>query len=375
MEDNSSCAAYRGINDPVHGWNKISKQIYNVIDTPIFQRLGYVKQLTLTNKVFPGANNTRKEHCLGVMNLANMYSEHLKFNEYTEKCMAIAALMHDIGHGPYSHSWDRSVYRKIYPEFEKGHDEHRKIIVQNKYESIFKSIDVYVDDIIDCWTENDLHRAILQGPLGCDRMDFTSRDTFYTSVRHFGYYDINRIIENSSVINTNQGERLCYNEKIYPDIIQAVETRNKMYEHIYYHKTSVASQLLLEDAIDECCDRLNFVKRTTNLDLFQYLTDSVLFEMIPLSDAAKRVFERKLPKLQDSQVIITNEPITAGTIYENERYNWTSPPLTNNFEPEFTKHDIYIYTKKQGPVKFKDYWRQQKESLNTVTWRLNRVYK
>jgi HD superfamily phosphohydrolase len=358
------------MNDPVHGWNKIPKDIYNIIDTSLFQRLGYVSQLTLSNKVFPGANNTRKEHCLGVMNLTNMYSDHLKFDKYTKKCMSVAALLHDIGHGPFSHAWDRSIYSYIYPEIEKGHDEHRKVIVENKY----NNLDVAVDDIVDCWTDSSLHRAILQGPLGTDRMDFISRDSFYTGTRHFGYYDINRIIENSSIVQTADGEKLCYNEKIYPDIIQALETRNKMYEHIYYHKTSVALQILLENAIEECSIQLNFVERTLDLDKFQYLTDSILMEMIPLSSSARKVYERKFPKLQDSQTIITNEGINSGIILEDEVYTWTSLPLSNNFEAEFSKHDVYIYTKKQGPIRFKEYWRNQKESLNCATWRLQRSY-
>lgn len=364
----------RGINDPVHGWNDVPKEIYNVIDTPLFQRLGYVSQLTLSNKVFPGANNTRKEHCLGVMNLASKYSTHLQFDDYTKKCMSIGGLLHDIAHGPYSHAWDRSVYSHIYPEHEKGHDEHRKVILEQKYNSILTDINIDVADVLDCLEESKLHKAILQGPLGCDRIDFTSRDTFYTNTRHYGYYDIDRIIGNSMIINTNEGEKLCYSEKIYPDMIQALETRNKMYENIYYHKTSVALQILLEEAIEECSDKLRFVERTNNLDEFAYLTDAVLMEMIPISETAKKVYERRFPKVQDNQIIITNEGINSGTTFEDNIYTWTSLPLTSNFETEFTKHDIYIYTKKQGPMPFKNFWRNQKESLNITTWRLYRAY-
>jgi HD superfamily phosphohydrolase len=366
--------AYREINDPVHGWNKIPKPIYNIIDTPLFQRLGYVSQLTLSNKVFPGANNTRKEHCLGVMNLTNMYTEHLNFDDYTKTCMSIAGLLHDIGHGPFSHSWDRSVYSHIYSEIEKGHDEHRKTIVDQKYTSVLSDINVDAYDIIDCWAENRVHKSILQGPLGTDRMDFVARDTFYAGTRRYGYYDINRIVGASSVILTPSGERLCYNEKIYSDMIQSLDTRNKMYEQVYYHKTSVAGQILLEQAIENCSDELKFVDRTVDLDKFQYLTDSILMEMIPISELARKLYTRDFPKLQDSQIIITNEFITPGIVSEDGSWTWTSLPLTNNYEIEFSKHDIYIDTKKQGPVKFSEYWRNQKECLNVNTWRFQRTY-
>lgn len=363
----------RGINDPVHGWNKVPKEIYSVVDTPLFQRLGYVSQLTLSNKVFPGANNTRKEHCLGVMNLANMYSDHLKFNDYTKKCMSIGGLLHDIAHGPYSHSWDRSVYRYIYPEVEKGHDEHRKVILEQKYDPILTNIGIDVADVLDCLEESYLHRAILQGPMGADRMDFVYRDTFYTNTRHYGYYDIHRIIENSSIIQTSNGEKLCYNEKIYPDIIQALETRNKMYENIYYHKTSVGLQILLEEAINDTKKELKFIDRTNDLDKFEYLTDAVLFEMIPLNESARNVYLRKYPKMIDQEILISSL-VSGESTQENTYHTWTSPQLTNNFEKEFTKHDIYINTKKQGPISFSEYWRNQKESINAMTWNIRRVY-
>lgn len=367
----------QGINDTVHGWIRVPDYLLDIIETPLFQRLGYVSQLTLSAKVFPGANHTRKEHSLGVMTLANTYGIHLGFDSYTQECMNIAAILHDIGHGPYSHSWDRVVYSNIYPNVEKGHDEHRKAIVEEKYADILDNMDVSTSDVIDCWNNSLLHQAVLQGPLGCDRMDFTSRDTLYAATKHFGHYDINRIIENSSVVETPDGERLCYNEKIYPDIIQALETRTKMYENIYYHKTSIAMQLVLEQAIMETKDELKFEKRTRNLDEFIFLNDMILSEMIPISDKAKDIYFRKFPKLRERTILVSSECNTfkPGLVYEDEQYCWTSLPLTTNFEPEFSKYDIYVQTKKQGCIKFSDFWRNQKESRTAINWNLHRIYK
>lgn len=372
----TSCrsSSYRGINDPIHGWIKIPTKIFNIIDTPMFQRLGYVTQMTLSGKVFPGANHTRKEHSLGVMHLADEYSRHLFTDKNICQILAIAGLLHDIGHGPYSHSWDRSIYHHIYPDIEKGHDEHRKTIIEKSFKTILQELGINTNDILECWNSNKLYRAILQGPIGCDRMDFTSRDTHYSGTRHFGHYDIFRMIENSSIIETPNGSRLCYNEKIYPDIIQALDTRNKMYEQVYYHKTSVGMQLMLEQAIEETKEQLKLVERTKDLDKFVYLTDAVLFEMMSLSQKAQDIYHRKFPKLQRQYIQELTQARHLKESWDVEAQEWTSPIITNDYEKEFTKNEIFIYTKKQGPVPFDEYWRNQKESMKVSYWRIVRQY-
>lgn len=375
-------SSYKGVNDPVHGWIKIPSYLPVFIDSPLFQRLDYVHQLTLSNKVFPGANHSRKDHSLGVMHVAQKYTDKLFKDENVKKAMVVAACWHDLGHGPFSHSWDRSVFKYIYPNVDKGHDEHRKFMLQTRYESTLNEIGLTSKDILECWETNKLYKSILQGPCGCDRMDFTLRDTFYTGVQHFGYYDIDRIIENTSVIDTPDGKRLCYHEKVYPDLIQGLNTRINMYEHIYYHKTSVALQILLKEAIEETKDQLKFIERTRNIDYFQYLTDAILFEMIPLSESARCVYMRKFPKLAEEKIVQSNElhgisspkPSLTESI-DDDYYEWSSPILSNAHNKEFEKHDIYILTKNQGPLKFTDYWRNQKESFNVTSWQIVRKYK
>src|SRR5579863_5835904 len=111
------------IQDSVHGQIECSDEEKVIIDTPLFQRLRYVTQLAGSELVFPSCNHTRFSHCLGAMHIAGKYAEHLFNNELNKKYLIsltrIAALLHDIGHGNFSHAFDEIIYSKIYPGVEK----------------------------------------------------------------------------------------------------------------------------------------------------------------------------------------------------------------------------------------------------------------
>lgn len=112
--------------DPIHKWIPFSDAEKKIIDSIYFQRLRGVRQLTCVHLVFPSAHHTRMEHSLGVMHLCGIYAQALyKDRDDCRKRVQIArisGLLHDVGHGPFSHSWDTSVYSKIYPQVHKGHD-------------------------------------------------------------------------------------------------------------------------------------------------------------------------------------------------------------------------------------------------------------
>ena len=362
----------RELHDLIHGGISIPPHLNDIIDTPLFQRLSYITQGTLSSKIFINANHTRKEHCVGVSHLAGKYSQQLfPDQEKIGKILRIGGLLHDIGHGPYSHGWDRTIYSKIYPNEEKGHDEHRKVLLKD-YTDILEKHSLTEQDILNGWGGNLLYQSILQGPIGCDRMDFLKRDQLYTNSYEFGSCNIDRIIHNSSIVDTNNGPRLMYKEEIYPNLITMLQNRNRMYENIYYHKTSVGLSILLEEAIKQTHDKLKFVERTKNLNQFVYLTDSIIFEMIPLNEYARKVYQRKILKLEESDVLYSD--FSPSRIdHEEKVFIWTSSIFSNDYAKEFSKFDIYIQTH-QGPVPFKEYWRNQRESLNVKEWQLFRVY-
>ncbi len=362
------------MQDPVHGFIPIDSELYPIIDSAIFQRLDHVRQLSAAQYVFPGAHHTRKQHCLGAMHLANLYSQSL-FGK-NNKILAMAALLHDIGHGSYSHSWDSTVYSQIYENCEKGHDKHRYKIVKKLFPHI-------ADDIIAIWQGKDMVlSAIISGPLSVDRFDFIRRDIFFTGTSHFGYLDYDRIIRNASVYKKNNGtDVLCYDEKIIPDIIQGLTTRLYMYVNVYLHKTVIAAGVLIEAAIKTSLIQCNWIERTVNLEKFIYLNDGIINEILQsdnpeLSDSkyyADRLYRRELPKMVSETISHNLANHQAGITIKDDQITWVSRILSNDFCKEFSKFDIHIETN-DGCVPFKEYWDEHYPDHKLENYYIVRTY-
>lgn len=379
----------RGINDPIHGLIPIDDDVMKVIDTPIFQRLGRVKQLTSAEYVFPGARHTRKEHSVGAMHLARKYANSVGMSKENTKLIMVAALLHDIAHGPYSHSWDTIVYVSLYPGVHKGHDNHRHSIAHKLIPNILTGVGINLDDLSGVWNnQNPILSAILQGPLGVDRMDFVNRDTFYTSTRHFGFMEIDRIINESFIFTKPDGTQiLAYDASVIPDAIQGLTTRLYMYNKVYLHKTVIAASILIEAAIKSASSYFDFEDQTENLEQFIYLNDSVLDKILDntapeLKEAqyyARRAYNRELPKLVSEETIYLS-PETTGkhlpgiTIDINtHKITWVGRVLSNDFCREFTKYDIHVKTD-NGVIPFEEYWKRTYPHYYIETYYHKRVY-
>lgn len=379
----------KSIKDTVHGLISIDDDLMKVVDTPIFQRLGKVKQLTSAEYVFPGARHTRKEHCIGAMHLASKYAIALGLSPDNDKLIKLASLLHDVAHGPYSHSWDTIVYVRLYPGVHKGHDRHRHSIIHNLIPDIFEQIGVNPDDISKIWNnQSPVLSAILQGPLGVDRMDFVSRDTLYTATTHFGFMEIDRIINNSSIHTKEDGTQvLAYHEKVIPDAIQGLTSRLYMYNKVYLHKTVIAAAILIEASLQSATDYYDFIDRTENLEQFTYLNDSILDQILSnhaleLAEAryyARRVYHRELPKLVSEDTIYLSPENKSSHLpgitidKENNIITWVGRILSNDFPREFSKHDIHVVTG-NGTVSFETYWQQRYPHHPIETYYIKRVY-
>ena len=191
----------KGILDPVHNYIPLSDEMLLLIDLPIFQRLGFIKQLSSAHYVYSGARHSRKEHCIGASYLARCYGEHL-FYEFPQQekhkiilSLQISALFHDAAHGVMSHAWDSAIYSKIYGILDKGHDLKRHDILNFYLEKSLQSMGITCEDIENIWkSKNKLLGAIMNGPLSVDRGDFVKRDVYYTGTSHFGIIDMQRVI-------------------------------------------------------------------------------------------------------------------------------------------------------------------------------------
>ena len=286
-----------------------------------------------------------------------------------------------------SHGYDAAVYSEIYPGCEKGHDKHRFSIVRVLLSDLLTEIGIDRAEIFDVWNNSNLVlSAILQSALSVDRLDFVARDTLYTATTHFGFMEIDRIINNSSVYTKEDGKKvLAYNEKIITDVVQGLNSRLHMYNEVYLNKTVIAASCLIEGAIQEASPYLNLVERTNNLSKFIYLNDSVMDEILNSTDPdmemaryyAKRLYHRDLPKLVSEEKIylspkgkITHE---GGTFIEGNQIVWIGRLLTNDFSREFKKHDIHIYTSK-GHQPFEIFWKDKYPQYPIETYYIKRVY-
>ncbi|MHA2097257.1 MAG: HD domain-containing protein [Candidatus Kariarchaeaceae archaeon] len=302
------------IRDPVHNYITVNKAELKLIDSTYVQRLRWISQLSGVRLVFPGAQHSRLAHVMGVMHLAGEYTKQI-YSDYDKSEMdhktqlaRLAGLLHDVGHGPFSHAYDDTVYRSLYPDNPHGHDTHRFKIIQSDFiKPYIEECGVTPSELGDLWEGKDrVMQAITQGALGADRMDFMLRDAYYAGTSHFGSIASKRLISNALIADHDNEPSLHYNLKVLEDIFQSLLGRFYMYRGVYFHKASAAADILIRKILEAANGPLNLVERTNNLDEYQWINEYTLIGEImastdpQLDDAkyySKRLLARDLPKL------------------------------------------------------------------------------
>lgn len=227
------------VNDPVYGFIAIPDDlIFDIIQHPYFQRLRRISQLGLTNLVYPGALHTRFHHALGAMHLMTIAIATIrrKGHEITpeeERGVLIAILLHDIGHGPFSHTLEYDIVNKV------SHEDISSFFIER--------ISIAFDGKLDLALlifKNNYHKKFLyqlvSSQLDMDRLDYLNRDSFYTGVSE-GKIGSDRIIE---MLNVHEGNLVLEEKGIY-SIEKFIVARRLMYWQVYLHKTVTASELML----------------------------------------------------------------------------------------------------------------------------------
>lgn len=227
------------INDPVYGFITIPTElIFDLINEPVFQRLRRIKQLGLTEYVYPGAHHTRFHHALGAMHLMKSALDNLREKghhiwdlEYEAACVAI--LLHDVGHGPMSHALEHTMLKNV---------PHEKIsltimeLLNQKFDGALRlAIDMF---------KNEYHRPffyqLISSQLDIDRLDYLQRDCYFTGVSE-GTIGSERIIKMLDVVDN----QLVVEEKGIYSIENFLNARRLMYWQVYLHKTAVGAEQLL----------------------------------------------------------------------------------------------------------------------------------
>jgi HD superfamily phosphohydrolase len=227
------------INDPVYGFITISNElIYEVISHPHFQRLRHIKQLGLTDFVYPGALHTRFQHALGAMFLMGKVLDTLRLKnvdisdeEYEASQLAI--LLHDIGHGPFSHTLEESILPGI------KHESLSYLFMERLNKEFRGALGLTIKIFRNSYRRKFFHQLV-SSQLDIDRLDYLKRDCFFTGVQE-GTIGVDRIV---SMLTVHQDSLVVEEKGIY-SIESFLNARRLMYWQVYLHKTTVSTERML----------------------------------------------------------------------------------------------------------------------------------
>ena len=291
------------INDPVYGFISIPGDfVFDLIEHPWFQRLRNIKQLGLTSFVYPGANHSRFQHGLGALYLMEMAISTLRskgviITSSEEEATYIAILLHDTGHGPFSHALENSIINGI------SHEDLSLLLMRKLNEEYSGRLDLAIEIFTGSYYRRFFHEMI-SGQIDMDRLDYLRRDSFFTGVIE-GAVGSDRIIRMLNVVN----DSLVIEEKGIYSLEKFLIARRLMYWQVYMHKTVLSSECLL----------VNILKRakelaTAGYDL--YATPALrffLYNSIGKSDLFNNInftpglIAKNFARLDDSDILVSSK--------------------------------------------------------------------
>ena len=310
-------------NDPIYGFISLPNElIFDLIQHPYFQRLRRISQMGLTSLVYPGATHSRFHHALGAMHLMQKAVQTLKFKNIQisveeENALYVAILLHDIGHGPFSHALEKSIVSGIH------HEELSLLFMEELNIEFTGKLDLAIQIF-----RGDYHRKfmlqLISSQLDMDRMDYLNRDSFYSGVVE-GAISSDRLIQMLHVKN----DILVLEEKGIYSIEKFLMARKLMYWQVYLHKTSVVAEITLTKILKrakelttkgnhlECSKSLQYflnenqiqIFTTESLKTFAFLDDFDVVSALKnwqfsddfvLSSLSKMILNRDLLKIKMS---------------------------------------------------------------------------
>lgn len=268
------------IRDPVHGYVKITEVERELVDSPFMQRLRRIHQLAGAYLVFPGAVHTRFEHVVGTMNIAGLIAESLSRRIDLDKVQVqevrLAALLHDVGHGPFSHMYEEVLTERTNLTHE---DISQRIILKTSIKDIlekhsFSSKKMSEFCIGKQTTKPSYMNEIIAGGLSADIMDYLLRDSYFTGVE-YGKVDIYRVIDSLEVID----KHLALDQAALYAFEALLIARYQMFKAVYFHRTVRAAELMLVHSMtlaDEALQLTNLSEMNNYLEL----TDEIVLQKL-----------------------------------------------------------------------------------------------
>lgn len=345
------------VNDPVYGFISIPYGlIFDLVEHPFFQRLRRIKQTSLSHYVYPGALHTRFHHALGAYHLMSqalmsLEQKGVPLTEEEKEAACVAILLHDIGHGPFSHTLEKNLIGV-------SHEVLSALFMESLNRTFDGKLDLAIAIFNGSYQKTFLHQLI-GGQLDMDRMDYLNRDSYFTGV-HEGVIGYDRIIKMLNVVDN----QLVVEEKGIYSVEKFLIARRLMYWQVYLHKTVVSAEKMLvlvlkrareimnanADSIQASSHLLFFLKHSITAETIKNQADSFLMKFAGLddhdivaalknwsehSDFLLRFLSKSLLNRQLFKTEFQNEPIPASRISEVKDQIKKALPTDSIIDPEF----------------------------------------
>ena len=311
------------IRDPIHGLIRLTDQELGLVNSQAFQRLRRIRQLAMADLVYPGAVHTRFEHSLGAMHVAHRIHEHLDriegVNEEDKRIVRLAALLHDIGHGPFSHVseylLDKHYDRSTVGEASATEKIHEKVTVDiiNKVDEVASLLTdeerSKVTRIIEGGRTRDYRRDVVSSSLDADKMDYLLRDAHFAGVR-YGSFDLDKVIDVCRRHDRGSESYLVVEEQGIFAVEQLVLAKQHMTQQVYAHRVRTVTDLMIvrglelaiEDGSDEVKRLFSYDGSKEFLEYYLQFDDGRLMALVKesgyprASTLFRRLAERRLYK-------------------------------------------------------------------------------
>ena len=253
------------INDPVYGFITIDDElIFKIIAHPYYQRLRRINQMAMAHLVYPGAVHTRLHHSLGAYHLmynalAELKSKGVEISWEEDQAAKVAILLHDIGHGPFSHALEHVLIEGMH------HEAISLLIMKEMNQQLEGKLQMAIDIFTNVHPKKFLYQLI-SGQLDVDRMDYLSRDSFFSGVSE-GVIGYDRILK---MLTVHNGELMIEEKGIY-SVEKFLVSRRLMYWQVYLHKTVICAEQMLQRIIK----RAKYIKATTNSILNKFINEPI----------------------------------------------------------------------------------------------------
>ena len=253
------------INDPVYGFITIDDElVFKIVAHPFYQRLRRINQMAMAHLVYPGAVHTRLHHSLGAYHLmcnalSELKNKGVDITKQEEQAAKVAILLHDIGHGPFSHALENVLIEGMH------HEAISLLLMKELNKQFLGQLQMAIDIFTNVYPKKYLYQLI-SGQLDVDRMDYLSRDSFFSGVSE-GVIGYDRIIK---MLIVHDGELMVEEKGIY-SIEKFLVARRLMYWQVYLHKTVLCAEQMLQRIIK----RAKYIKAFTKTPLNKFINDPI----------------------------------------------------------------------------------------------------